>query len=377
MNFDLSDEQLAMVEMAAQLASRHAPGPRVSWEQAGTFSWGFMSELAEHGLTGIDVPEERGGQGLSLLDAVLVICAVAEASPHLADAVQAANFGAIRQLAAFGSDCAVDEVLRPALAGRALVTVAMSEPAGGSAVSKLRSRALVDGPAVIVTGSKVFNSGGLHATHYVVWVRFSDEPDGIGAVVVPADTPGFERGAPEQFMSGEVHSTLSFDRCRVPVEYVLLDHDGIRRMMSVFNIERLGNAARSYAYGELALRLATKYMLERETASGRLADFQGLRWKLADMRMKLDAAQLLLYRAATELRDGVPDALRTSVAKCFANETGFEVAHQAMQILGGYGYSMDSPMPYIFARTRGWMIAGGSVEIQRNRIASELLRRHR
>jgi alkylation response protein AidB-like acyl-CoA dehydrogenase len=377
MDFSLTPEQQAVTDMAYGLAKRHSPHVRVSWDEAGQFPWDFMRELARHGLTGIDIPEDRGGQGLTLLDCVLVIIAVARAGPHLADAVQATNFGAIRQIAQFGSDRVIEEVLQPILRGEAYATVAMSEPGGGSALDALVSRAKRDGGQVTVSASKVFNSGGPHATHYVVWARFTEDKSGIGAVVVPRDTAGFSQGATERFMSGEAHCALAFDSCRVPADYVLVDQDGLRRMMAVFNIERLGNAARSYAYGELAYELAAEYLLSRETPRGRLADLQGMQWKLADMRMRLDAARLLLLRAATELDGGLPDPLYTSIAKCVANEAGFEAASQAMQIHGGYGYTDDSPLPYLFQRTRGWMIAGGSVEIQRNRIAREALRRHR
>lgn len=376
MDFDLTDEQRAITEMAAGLATRNEPDPQVSWEEAGDFPWDFMKELSDHGLTGIDIPESKGGQGLSLFDAVLALSAVAQHAPHLADAVQMGNFGAVRQIASFGGERLVAEVLAEVLAGRALVTVAMSEPGGGSALGRLRSRARRDGDTVIVNGTKVFNSHGPQATHCVVWVRFNEEPESIGAVVVPTDAEGFSRGATERYMSGEAHCELSFDDCVVPAEYVLLDRDGLRRMMAVFNIERLGNATRSHACGELALRLATGYMLERETAGGRLADYQGLRWKLADMRLRLDSARLLIHRAALELRDGVPDPMNTSLAKLAANEAGFFAANEALQIFGGYGFSDDSPLNYVFKRTRGWMIAGGTVEIQRERISHEVLKRY-
>ena len=375
MNFELSDEQAALAEMAAGLGARREPDPNVSAEEAGEFPWDFARELREHDLTGIDLPEAKGGQGLDLFDSVLVLSAVAGNAPHLADAVQATNFGAIRQVAAFGGERLIDEVLRPALSGRALLTVAMSEPSGGSALGGLHTRARRVGDTVVVNGGKVFNSHGPHATHCVVWARFGAEPETIGAVVVPTDTRGFSRGATERYMSGEVHCALSFDDCEVPAEYVLLDGDGMRRMMPVFNIERLGNATRSHAFGELALRLATEHMLERETGGGRLADHQGLRWKIADMRLRLDSARLLVYRAALQLRDGNPDPLNTSLAKLAANEAGFYAASEALQIFGGYGFTEDSPLNYVFKRTRGWMIAGGSVEVQRNRIAAELLKR--
>lgn len=374
MDFNLTEEQVAVVAMAEGLARRHQPNPYVSYSDAGKFPWEFSRELAKHDLTGINVPIEVGGQGLTLLDSLLVIAAVARTAPHLADAVQATNFGAVRQVAEFGGDRVIDDVLKPVLQGQALATVAMSEPGGGSALASLQTRARREGSDVIVNGSKVFNSSGPHATHYVVWARFGDDPRATGAVVVPATTAGFSRGVTERFISGEAHCALSFVDCRVPAEYVLTDQDGIRKMMSIFNIERLGNAARSYGYGELAFNLAVQYVLERETGKGRLADYQGLQWKLADMRMRLDAAKLLLYRAATELLNGYPSAVNTSIAKCVANEAGHDACDQALQIFGGYGFSSDSPIDYLWKRTRGWMIAGGSLEIQRNRIAREILR---
>jgi alkylation response protein AidB-like acyl-CoA dehydrogenase len=377
MDFALSDEQRALVETASGIAARHSPDPHVSWEEAGTFPWEFCRGLAAHGLTGVDIPVERGGQGLALLDSVLVLEAVGSTAPHLADAVQVTNFGAVRQIAAFAGERVVGEVLAEILAGRAMATIAMSEPGAGSAVTSLTTRAVVDGEVVRVTGQKVFNSNGPHATHYVVWARFAEERDQVGAVVVSAESPGFSRGKPERFLSGEAHCALHFEGAEAPREYVLLERDGIRKMLSIFNIERLGNATRSLAFGELALRLATTHLLERETGGRRLADHQGLQWKLADARLQLDSARLLLYRAASCLEGGVPDPMYTSMAKVACNEAGFNVANQALQLFGGYGFTTEYPLDYLLMRTRGWMIAGGSVEVQRNRIASEMLKRHR
>lgn len=362
MDFTLTSEQRQMTEMASGLAARAGGDEPVTWEEAGRYPWSFMRELAGHGLTGIGIDSDAGGQGLDLVDAVLAIVAVGTAAPHLADAVQATNFGAVQQIARFGSSRVREGVLAPALAGRALITAAMSEPDGGTNLAALRTRARRDGDQVVVDGAKVFNSNGPHATHYVVWARFGDEPRSVGAVVVPADAEGASRGATEHFISGEAHCALYFDGCRVPAEYVLTDHDGMRAMMPVFNIERLGNAGRCYAYGELAFRLATEHMRTRETAAGRLADLQGLQWKLADMRVRLEATRLLLLQAATRLTDGNPDPLHTSIAKLQANESGFEAAHQALQIFGGAGFVAGSPLDYVFKRTRGWMIAGGSDE---------------
>jgi hypothetical protein len=375
MDFALSDEQKAVIETSSGLARRHARDTPVSWEEAASFSWDFLQALAEHGLTGIDLPEHLGGQGMTLFDAVLVIESVASTAPHLADAVHATNFGAIRQIAAFAQSACLEDTVRDILAGRALPSIAMSEPGAGSAVNDLTTRARRENDTVRIKGEKTFNTLGLVATHYVVWARFGDRDRELGAVVVPATSDGFVRGAPRRFISGELFCSLHFDDVLVSSDNVLMEDDGLRKMMSVFNIERLGNAARSVGLGQLALDLATDYMIERVTGGRRLADMQGLRWKLADMRIRLDAARLLVYRAASELRDGLPDPGSVAVAKCFANEAGFFAADSALQIFGGYGYTTEGPLEYIWKRTRGWMIAGGSVEIMRNRVASDQLRK--
>ena len=375
MDFDISAEQRAMMDVARKLAAKHAPSPTVTWEDAGRFSWEFLRELADHGLTGMDIDETLGGQGQTLLDSVLLIEAVGSTAPHLADAVHSTSFGAIRQLAAFAESNEIRDVVRAVLAGKALPSIAMSEPEAGSALAHLVTRAEKQGSHVVVRGQKMFNTNGPFATHYVVWSRFGPGKSDIGAVVVPADAPGFSRGPTERFISGETHCALYFDDVRLPSSWILLDHDGIRRMISVFNIERIGNASRSVALGELALSVAQQHMAERVTGGRRLSDYQGLRWKLADVRTRLDAAHLLIYRAALDLGpSGMPTAANVAIAKSFANEAGFFAADACLQILGGAGYVSGSVIDYVWRRTRGWMIAGGSLEVLRDRIADEMFK---
>lgn len=361
-----------MIGIARKLASKYADRSDAGEDE---YDWELVRELAAHGLTGIDLPSDLGGQDGSLLDAVLVLEAVGSTAPQRADDVHTTSFGAIRQIARFAETDVLQDIARQIVAGQALASIAMSEPSVGSALSHLTSRASINGGQVTVTGQKLFNTNGPYATHYVVWVRFGPAITDIGAVVVPNDSRGFARGATERFISGEVHCALYFDDVVLPEDYVLLREDGIRRMFSIFNIERLGNASRSLAFGELALSLAQHHMIERTTGGRSLADLQGLRWKLADMRMALDAARLLVYRAATELgADGAPTASNVAIAKASANVAGFDAADQAMQIMGGYGYTAGSPVDYLWRRTRGWKIAGGSIEVLKNRIADEMFK---
>jgi alkylation response protein AidB-like acyl-CoA dehydrogenase len=170
-------------------------------------------------------------------------------------------------------------------------------------------------------------------------------------------------------MSGEEWTEIHFDTVRVPAEMVLLKEGGFKKQMAGFNVERIGNAARSLALGRYAFERARAWALERRQFGRLLAEFQGLQWKFADMKMQLDAAQLLLYRAAANADRGLPSAEETAIAKAYCNRTGFDVANEALQVMGAMGYSQEELVEYCVRRCRGWMIAGGSIEILKNRIA--------
>lgn len=371
MDFGLTDEQRTLQDSVSRIGE--ALGRIPTSEDAYPFE--YLTTLARYGLTGIDLGEDRGGQGQDLMDAIVVIEAMTRVNPRGGDAVQATNFGAIRQIAALGDRLVWERYLAPLLAGNALASVAITEADAGSAVGEMRTRARIEGDEVVIDGSKVFNSNGPFVTHYVVWARFAPGSRGIGAVIVPADAPGFSRGKAERYLSGEVHSTLHFDGCRVPIENVLASEGGLHRLMPIFNIERIGNAARSLACGQRALDLAVEHLGTRRQFGRPLADFQGLRWKVAEVRTKLEAARLMLYRAATETTDGMPDATLAAMAKLACNTAGYDAANEAVQIFGGYGMSTEYPLAYLLARTRAWMIAGGSVEVLKNRIADDMLGR--
>lgn len=369
MDFGLTPEQKALYDAASTLAEREFAARAFTHE---SFAWDSLKTLAANGFTGLTVPEADGGQGAGLLDAVLVMMAVTKVCPHSGDAVQASNFGAIRQISNFGTPRVKKEVLGPLLRGEALVSAGMSEPEAGSALTELRTTARYDGDAVVLNGQKCWNSHGPEVTHSVVWCRFGERTRDIGAVVVPVDAPGFSKGRPETYMSGERHCTLNMDECRVPRDYVLADAEAVRKMMSIFGVERLGNASRALALAETAYERAVEHVKQRVQFGRPLMEFQGLQWKFADMRIKLDAAKLLIYRAVANAVDEVPDPTEAAIAKANVNESAFSVANDALQAFGAAGYSTDLPMEYFVRRIRGWMIAGGSVEILRNTIAQDI-----
>jgi alkylation response protein AidB-like acyl-CoA dehydrogenase len=170
-------------------------------------------------------------------------------------------------------------------------------------------------------------------------------------------------------MSGEEWTELHFDGAFVPEENVLLKEGGFKKQIAGFNVERIGNSARSLALGRYAFERARAWALERRQFGKLLAEFQGLQWKFAEMKIQLDAAQLLLYRAAANADRGFPSAEETAIAKAHCNRTGFDVASESLQVMGALGYSQEELVEYCMRRCRGWMIAGGSIEILKNRIA--------
>lgn len=169
---------------------------------------------------------------------------------------------------------------------------------------------------------------------------------------------------------------LYFDECRVPKSYVLMAEQGFKRMMPVFNVERMGNSSRSLAVAELAYERSLQYVTERKQFDRPLCEFQGIQWKLADMKLRIEQARWLLYKAVVEADRGLPSALDSSLAKLACNEASESVCREAIQIHGGYGLSREYPFSYLYARARGWVIAGGTVEMLRNRIAVEILGRN-
>jgi len=300
---------------------------------------------------------------------------VASVCPRSADVVQAGSFGPVRVLAEFGSPVQKKKYLAPILAGEAVMCLGMSEPEAGSAVTDLKTSATPDGDDYRVTGSKVFSTHGPYASAILAYVRYGPGLDGIGSVLIEPGWKGVALGKPSRFMSGEEWVEIHFEDVRVPRENVLLGPGGFKKQIAGFNVERIGNTARSLALGRYAYEAAREWALTRRQFGRPLAEFQGLQWKFADMKMQLDAGELLLYRAAANADRGMPSAEETAVAKAFCNQAGFEVASEALQVMGGTGYSQEVLVEYCLRRCRGWMIAGGSIEMMKNRIAEGIFGR--
>jgi alkylation response protein AidB-like acyl-CoA dehydrogenase len=375
MDFELTAEQEAFRDSVRGFAQRHLAAGALERAHTPGFPWDVARLMAEQGLLGITLPEADGGEGGTLMDAVIAIEEVAAVCPRSADVVQAGNFGPLRTFAEYASAEQRRRYLPDLLAGRKVIALGMSEPEAGSAATDLKTVAAPDGDGFRLNGSKVFTTHSPDATLFLVYVQFGKGVGGIGSVLLERDQPGFTLGRKTGFMGGEEWQQLYFEDCHVPPEQVLLPAGGFKRQIEGFNAERIGNTARSLAVGRHAFNLAREHSKNRRQFGRALCEFQGIQWKIADMAMNLDAAQLLLYRAAVNAEHGLPSPYETAVAKAMCNKVGFEVAHEAVQILGGLGYSADSLAEYCMRRTRGWMIAGGSIEMMKNRIAEEVFGR--
>ena len=375
MNFDFTEEQKLFAESVHKFAQAHLAKDALKRAHEPRFPFDVAKLMSDQGLMGITIPEKDGGVGGTLMDAVIAIEQVALVCPRSADVVQFGNFGPIRTFAEYATPAQKQRWLPALLSGGAVISLGMSEPNAGSAVTELTTSAKQDGNHYVINGSKVFSTFSPDAKVFLVYVRYGRGLDGIGSVLVERDTPGFTVGKPSSFMSGEEWSELHFENCRIPAENVLLGPGGFKKQIASFNVERLGNSARSLALGRYAYNTARDYCTTREQFGRPLCEFQGLQWKFADMAIKLEAAQLLLYRAAVNADRGLPSAYETAVAKAACNQAGFEVAHEAVQAMGALGYSREALVEYCMRRCRGWMIAGGSIEMLKNRIAEHVFDR--
>lgn len=375
MNFELTSEQQAFADAVGKFALHELAPGALERAHSPHYPWDIASKLSEQGLLGIALSEKDGGQGGTLMDAVIAIQEVAMHCPKSADVVQAGNFGAIRTFAEYASEQQKEKYLPDLLAGKKILGLGMSEPGAGSAVTELQTSAKkVDG-GYLINGSKVFSTHSPEAGVFLIYLRFGPGLDGIGSVLVERGADGLTIGQPNSFMSGEEWSQLYFEDCFISDDSVLLGPGGFKKQISGFNIERIGNSSRALALGRYAFNKAKEYASVRKQFGKDICEFQGIQWKFAEMAVKLDAAQLLLYRAAVNAEAGLPSAYETTVAKLMCNNTGFEVANEALQVMGATGYSQETLVEYCVRRTRGWMIAGGSIEILKNRIAEEVFER--
>ena len=375
MNFELTSEQIAFRDAVRGFAEKHLRDGALERAHAADHPWDVSKLMAEQGLLGITIAEKDGGIGGTLMDAVIAIETVAQVCPRSADVVQAGNFGAIRVLAEYGTEDQKNRYLKRLLSGEGVICVGMTEPEAGSAVTDLRTTAKPDGDGFRVSGEKIFTTHAPYADVMVTYVRYAPGVGGIGSVLIDLKQEGVKQGKKSRFMNGEEWVTTYLDNVYVPPENVLLREGGFKKQIAGFNVERIGNTARSLALGRYCFETARQWAMQRKQFGKLLCEFEGLQWKFAEMKVKLEAGQLLLYKAAINADRGMPSAEDTALAKLFCNQAGFDVASEAMQIMGGMGYTEETLIEWCFRKCRGWMIAGGSLEILKNRIAEGVFER--
>jgi alkylation response protein AidB-like acyl-CoA dehydrogenase len=380
MDFSFTEEQRALQETVRRFAAAELRDAAQQIERSGAAPGpAVMQRFADMGLLGINLPEAYGGQGLGHLEAVIALEELARLSPALAFPVFESCFGPVLAIAHFAGEELKRRVIPRVCAGELIVAVAMSEAGAGTALTDLTTKATEDGNEIVVEGAKRWCSGAGHSGAYVVYARLSDAPGakGIGAVLVEKDRPGVTFGQPEHHMGlrGVPSADIYFDKVRVPAANRIVPAGGFSRLMEAFDLERCGNTTMSLAIAQSALDYVLDYVQERRQFGRPVVDFQAVQLHLAEMKMKVDAARLLLYRAVVNASRGLPSVADSSIAKCFANEMVREVTGKALQLMGGYGYSTAYPLEQKMRDGWAWGIAGGTIDIQKVNIAASLVGR--
>ncbi len=380
MNFELSEDQRALQETARRFAERELPALAREVEESGEpISSRWLKRYAELGVLGVNTRSEYGGLGLPHLDAFIVMEEFAKVSVGVAFPVFECCAGPVRIVEALGEDSLRERIVPMAAGGEMLVAISMSEPDAGTALTDLRTRARFDGDDIVIDGTKRWCSGAGHSGGYVVFCRFDERPgaSGIGAVFVERDAKGLTFGSQETLMGfrGVPSADMAFDGVHVPKSHLLVGPGGFGKLMGLFNIERLGNATMALGVAAGALEQVTAYVQERRQFGKPIVDFQAVQIRLAEMAMKVEAARLMIHRAAANAGTGLPDLHEAALAKCYANEITRDVAAAAMQLMGGYGYAAEYGMERRLRDSYGWGIAGGTIDIQKVNIAAGLVGR--
>lgn len=380
MDFQLSDEQKQLQDMARRYARENLSDLARELEcREESLPDEWMLKLAEMGFLGINLPEEYGGQGMSHLDAVLVLEEFIKVGGAVALPIFESCFGPTLAIWRNANEKLKKKVLPAVCKGELIVAVSMSEPNAGSALTDLTTKAVIEGDEVILNGQKRWCSGAGHSGGYLVYCRLADKPGaaGIGAVYVEKGAPGLSFGKREHLMGfrSTHHADIFLDDVRMPTENIVVPAGGFKALMQSFGLERCGNTTMSLGLAQSAFDDVIEYIQERRAFGRPLDDFQAVQLKVAEMKMKLDASRMLLYRAVCNAGDGFPDAGEASIAKCYANEIVRDVCITSMQLMGGYGYSTEYPMEQRVRESFGWGLAGGTMDIQKINIASAVMGR--
>ncbi len=368
----LSDEQRQFVQTVRDLAQSEFRARALKYMD-GTFPWQNLRQLAELGVLGMAVPEEYGGLGLPVLDTALVLEEIAKVCYVTAMAVLGEVGVQTRIIAAYAPEPIKQRILPAVVSGECLLAICMTEPDAGTDVANYRTNVDHVGNQLRLNGVKTLISRAEEAGMFVVFTRIDKKPgrEGIGCVLVEKGTPGFSVTGTYHTMGGENLHEIRFEDCELPPENLVLE-DGFRKLLSAFNTQRCLNPSISLGLAEGALEEAVKYVKERKAFGRAIADFQGIRWKIAEMYREIETARSVLYRACATA-DPFPDPLLAAVAKVTCNETALKVTSEAIQVHGGYGFTDEYPVSRFYRGARYGTLGGGTSETLRDLIGKRVL----
>ncbi len=372
MFLSLSDEQRRFVHTVRDLAQGEFRERAPRWMD-GTFPWENMRALAELGVLGMAVPEEYGGLGLPVLDTALVLEEIAKACYVTAMAVLGEVGVQTRIVAADAPETNRAPILPAGVGGECILAICMTEPDAGTDVASYRTNVERTGNGLRLNGVKTLISRAEEAGLFVVFSRVDGKPgrDGIGCVLVEKGTPGLAVTGPFHTMGGENLHEVRFEDCQLPPENLVLE-DGFRKLLSAFNTQRVLNPSISLGLAEGAFEEAVKYARERPAFGRAIGDFQGMRWKIAEMYLDVEAGRSILYRACLSA-DPFPDPLLAAVAKVTCNEMALRVTSEAIQVHGGYGFTDEFPVSRFYRGARYGTLGGGTTETLKDLIGRRVI----
>lgn len=377
MHLQFTEEQQLMRQMVRDFAKQEVE-PFVEQMEQGKFPRGILKKMGELGLMGITAPENLGGADMDFTSYILAINELSKVSATVGVILSVHTSVGTNPIIYYGNQQQRLKYVPKLASGEWLGAFCLTEPGAGSDAGSIKTRAIRSGDHYVVNGSKVFITNGGEAQVYIVFAV--TEPAlgsrGISAFIVNPHTPGFIVGKDEHKMglNGSRTVQLTFDNMKIPVENLLGEEgDGFKIAMSNLDVGRIGIAAQSLGIAEAALEAATKYASERVQFGKPIAVNQGIGFKLADMATAVEAAKLLVYRAADLRSKGLPCGNEASMAKLFASKTAVQVTNEALQIFGGYGYTKDYPVERYFRDAKVTEIYEGTSEIQKMVISKHLL----
>lgn len=376
----LTQEQIMLRETVREFTKSVLAQKASHWDEHEEFPWESIKAAAEIGLMGLTIPQEYGGSGGGVTELAILLEETARVDAAVACTLLIHCGVATKGIWTLGSETLNRKYMPDLAAGRKIAAFAQTEPDAGSDAPAMRTTAARHGEEWVLNGTKHFITNGGVADVYTVLAKTNpkERASGISVFVVERDFPGFRvaREIHKMGLRGSSFAELTFEDCRVPAENVLaLAPNAFKRMMGIFNSERVGNSAACLGIAQGAFDQAVAYVKEREVFGKSVSDFQGIQWTLADMATTIEAARLLVYQAAYRIDQNLPFIKEASMAKLFCNEMVRRITDDALQLHGGYGYTREFAVERLVRDARFGGVAGGTTHIQRNVIAGQILGR--